>query len=102
MLRILAVMRKRPGVTPNEPVMGQGRNAAFKGWLRTATRGLQTDPSQPLARRIGPERKNLVPVEGRDGVPYHLRLFVLGMVCSLRRLHEGGRLGGGWTIPGLQ
>jgi len=29
----------------DEPVMGQGRNAAFKGWLRTATRRLQTDPS---------------------------------------------------------
>src|SRR5215813_7061563 len=49
----------------DEPVVGQGRNTEFKSWLRTATRRLHTDPLQPVARLIRPERKDVRPVQGR-------------------------------------
>ena len=57
----------RPG-NQDEPVVAQGPNAAFKRWLRTAARRLHTDPVQPVARRIRPERKDLTPVQGPDWV----------------------------------
>jgi len=52
----------------DEPVEGQGLNTEFESGLRTATRRLHMDPFQPVARRIRPERKDAMPVQGPDWV----------------------------------
>src|SRR5262249_53582629 len=64
-----------------EPMVGQGGHVAFKGGLRTATRGPQAHPAPPVARRGRLEREHLAPVQRSQRITaprlflwHHLRL----------------------------
>ena len=67
-LGVTQVQFVRRASNDDEAMVGQGLHTEFKSWLRTATRRLHTDPFQPVARRIRPERKDATPVQGPEWV----------------------------------